>query len=53
MYVLVCAFTLPYEQYCGAGANFLLAGAAFFKAAPVASFWHAKKEILVLVTNMT
>ena len=30
---------------------FLLAGAAFFKAAPAASFWQAKKESLVVVTK--
>ena len=29
------------------------AGAAFFKAAPAASFWQAKEESLVLVTHMT
>ena len=49
-----------YEQCCGAGAAtsrvepepiFLLAGAAFFKAAPAASFWQAKKESLVVVTK--
>ena len=27
------------------------AGAAFFKAAPAASFWQAKKESLVVVTK--
>ena len=27
------------------------AGAAFFKAAPAASFWRAKKESLVVVTK--
>ena len=30
---------------------FLLAGATFFKAAPAASFWQAKKESLVVVTK--
>ena len=29
------------------------AGADLLKAAPAASFWQAKKESLVLVTNMT
>ena len=50
-------------QCCGAGAAwirhfrvepepiFLLAGAAFFKAAPAASFWQAEKESLVFVTK--
>ena len=32
---------------------FYLAGAAFFKAAPAASFWQEKKESLVLLQNMT
>ena len=48
------------QQCCGAATFsvepepiFYLAGAAFFKAAPAASFWQEKKESLVLVTNMT
>ena len=32
---------------------FYLAGAAFFKAVPAASFWQAKKESLVLLQNIT
>ena len=31
--------------------TFLLAGAAFFKAAPAASFWQAKKESRFVVTK--
>ena len=34
-----------------AGADFWLAGAAFFKAAPVASLWQAKNKILAVVTE--